>query len=92
MDLRDFYKNLLRVYSKTILDVKRAGKLTLRTRPPILSITYIRLLSGAFRIALQFLTCYRHHLPKSIIKAEYQGPDTKELPMPVFNSSKAGMI
>lgn len=92
MELKDFYKNLLRVYSKTILDVKRASKLTLRTRPPIFSITYIRLLFGAFRIAFQFLTCYRHHLPRSIAKAEYEGPEIKQLPMPIFNSSQARII
>lgn len=91
MDLKDFYKNLLRVYSKTILDVNRASKLTLRTRPPIFSITYIRLLSGAFRIAFQFLTCHRHHLPRSIAKAEYEGPEIKQVSMPIYSSSKTGI-
>lgn len=81
LSLKDFYKNLLRVYSRSILNIRRASKLTLRTRPPVLSLTYLRLILGALRIAFQFITCYRHHLPENIAKAEYQGPEIKKSDM-----------
>ena len=79
LDIND--KNLLRVYSRSILNIRRASKLTLRTRPPVLSLTYLRLILGALRIAFQFITCYRHHLPSNIAKAEYQGPEIKKSDM-----------
>lgn len=87
LSLKEFYKNLLRVYSRTILNIRRASKLSLRTRPPVLSLTYLRLILGAFRIAFQFIACHRHHLAKNMAKAEYEGPEINKSNMLRFISA-----
>ncbi|MGH7602317.1 MAG: radical SAM protein [bacterium] len=35
MPLKEYYRSLLRLYARTVLDIRRANRLTLRTRPPV---------------------------------------------------------
>jgi radical SAM superfamily enzyme YgiQ (UPF0313 family) len=79
MPLRDYYRALLGVYSRAILDIGRANRLTLRTRPPVWSVPYLRIWWGAFRIMLQFLGAHRHHQRRELAKAEAVGPEVHGL-------------
>lgn len=74
MPLKAFYRSLLGVYSRSILDIRRANRLTLRTRPPVWSPPYLRIWWGAIRIMLQFLGAHRHHRPAQLALAEDKGP------------------
>ncbi|MGH7555779.1 MAG: B12-binding domain-containing radical SAM protein, partial [Longimicrobiales bacterium] len=60
MPLPSYYRALRRVYTRAILSLRRANRLTLRTRPPVLSLAYLRIWWGAFRLYLQFLGAHRH--------------------------------
>jgi radical SAM superfamily enzyme YgiQ (UPF0313 family) len=73
MPLKQYYRCLLKLYARTVLDIHRANKLTLRTRPPILSLKYLRIWFGALIIMLQFLNAHRHHLPHQLNKAMDKG-------------------
>ena len=75
LSLKKYYRLLLKTYAKTCLDLKRANKLILRTRPPVLSYRYLRLWIGAIKIFIQFLLGHRHHSKKNIRLAKYRGPD-----------------
>lgn len=77
MPLKEYYRHLLKTYAKAVLDIKRANKLSLRTRPPVYSIKYLRLWFGALKIYFQFRFGYRHHSNKQIKIAKYRG---RELP------------
>ncbi|MCZ6690618.1 MAG: radical SAM protein [Planctomycetota bacterium] len=74
MPLREYYRSLLRVYSRACLNIRRARRLTLRTRPPIYSPKYLRLWWGAIKIWMQLRTAHRHHTPRELAKAEDVGP------------------
>ena len=74
MPLRSFYRALLRTYARAILDLGRANRLALRTRPPVLSLPYLRLWGGACRIYWQFLRAHRHHSPRALSVASDVGP------------------
>ena len=74
LPLRDFYRELLGVYVRTTLDIRRANRLTLRTRPSVFSPAYLRLWGGAIRIFLQFMTAHRHHTPAALAAATDVGP------------------
>lgn len=74
MPLKQYYHSLLKLYGRTVLDIRRANRLTLRTRPPIWSLKYLRIWLGAFIIMLQFLNAHRHHLPRQLTKAMDKGP------------------
>jgi radical SAM superfamily enzyme YgiQ (UPF0313 family) len=74
MPLKRYYRALLRLYARTCLDIRRANRLALRTRPPIWSARYLRLWVGAFHIFLQFLAAHRHHRAKSLARAQHVGP------------------
>jgi radical SAM superfamily enzyme YgiQ (UPF0313 family) len=74
MPLKQYYRCLLRLYARTVLDICRAKRLTLRTRPPVWSLKYLRIWFGAFIIMLQFLNAHRHHLPRQLTKAMDKGP------------------
>lgn len=74
MSLRDFYRALLRLYSRSILDLSRAARLTLRTRPPVWSRAYLRIWLGAIHIWLQLRSAHRHHRPATIAQAMDCGP------------------
>jgi radical SAM superfamily enzyme YgiQ (UPF0313 family) len=43
LPLKRYYRELLRLYASTVLSLRRAGRLTLRTRPPVWSGRYLRL-------------------------------------------------
>ncbi len=77
--LKTFYRNLLRLYARTVLNIGRANRLTLRTRPPIWSFKYLRLWWGAVRIFCQFLRAHRHHSPAEMAVAMDRGPDVNGL-------------
>jgi glycine C-acetyltransferase len=79
MPLKKYYRNLLRTYARTVLSMRRAGRVTFRTRPPLWSRKYLRLWWGAFRIFLQFVLAYRHHSESEISLAKSRGPEVKGL-------------
>ena len=74
MPLKEYYRSLLGVYVRSCLSIKRANRLTLRTRPPVWSLKYLRLWLGAFQIMLQFRGAHRHHTPREIAYAKEKGP------------------
>ena len=73
ISLKKYYRLLLKTYTKTCLNIRRANKLSLRTRPPIFSYRYIRLWLGAIKIFIQFFSAHKHHRQKNIIIAENRG-------------------
>lgn len=75
LPLKKFYRLLLKTYSKTCLDLSRINKLTLRTRPPLFSYKYFRLMLGALKIFFQFIAAHRHHNRKNMKMAEYCGQE-----------------
>jgi hopanoid C-3 methylase len=74
MPLREFYRSLLNVYVRSVLDPRRAKRLTLRTRPPVWHPAYLRLWWGAVQIYRQFRHAHRHHTPREIAAATDRGP------------------
>lgn len=75
MPLRNYYRSLLWLYVRTCLDIGRAKRLTLRTRPPVWSPRYLRLWGGAIKIWLQMRNAHLHHSPREIARAEDRGPE-----------------
>lgn len=75
MPLKAYYRALLGVYTRSILDIRRANRLSLRTRPPVWSRKYLRLWLGAFKIAFQFLDAHNHHNPSNLARAMDRGPE-----------------
>ncbi|HEU4335037.1 MAG TPA: radical SAM protein [Candidatus Eisenbacteria bacterium] len=73
MPLRDYYRALVRTYVRTVLDLGRAERLTLRTRPPVWSRDYLRLWLGAVRIWIQMRGAHRHHRPRELARAMDRG-------------------
>jgi hypothetical protein len=59
---------------RTCLDIFRARKLTLHTRPPVLSFKYLRLWRGALKIFFQFISAHKHHQPAELARARDLGP------------------
>jgi hopanoid C-3 methylase len=79
MPLREFYRSLLGVYVRSILDLRRANRLTLRTRPPVWHPAYLRLWWGAVQIFRQFRNAHRHHTPEALAAAMDRGPEVPGL-------------
>lgn len=79
MPRKEFYRELRRVYTRAILNVRRADRLTLRTRPPVWSPAFLRIWWGAVRIWLQFRGAHRHHSPAELARAMDRGPEVPEL-------------
>lgn len=79
LPLKEYYRCLLSTYTRAILDIRRAQRLSLRTRPPVWSWAYLRLWQGAVRILFQLLWAHRHHRPKELARAEYPGPEVAGL-------------
>lgn len=79
LPLRTFYRELRRVYIRASLSLRRAARLTLRTRPPVLSRAYLRLWWGALRIYLQLRGAARHHSPRQLRRAMDRGTPVPEL-------------
>ncbi len=69
MPLKKYYRALWKVYAKSVLDFRRAEKVTLRTRPPLWHWRYLRLLFGAAKMSVQLWFAHRHHHPSAIKKA-----------------------
>ncbi len=74
MSLREYYRALIRTYARTVLNLRRASRLQLRTRPPVWSKKYLRLWAGAARIYVQLLHAHRHHDEQELKKAQEIGP------------------
>ena len=79
LPLKTFYRQLLKLYAKTILNISRASKNAQRTMPSVWSRKYFRLLYGALKIGKQFMVAHRHHTPKELAKAMYRGPEVPGL-------------
>jgi radical SAM superfamily enzyme YgiQ (UPF0313 family) len=73
MDLKDYYRQLLRLYSRTILSLSRAKNNTYRTLPSVWSLKYFRILQGSLKIGRQFMNAHKHHSEKEIALARYKG-------------------
>jgi radical SAM superfamily enzyme YgiQ (UPF0313 family) len=73
MPLKLFYRELLKLYAKTILNLSRANKHTQRTLPSIWSWRYFRMLYGALKIGKQFWSAHHHHSPSELAKAMNRG-------------------
>jgi radical SAM superfamily enzyme YgiQ (UPF0313 family) len=73
MPLREYYRALLRLYSRTCLDLARADRLALRTRPPVWTRRYMRVWLGALRIGAQIAGAHRHHEPRGMAQAMDRG-------------------
>ena len=73
MPLKTYYWELLKIYSKTTLNMKSARFNTFRTLPSIWKLDYWRLIAGALKIGKQFLSSYSHHSSKEIDKSRYKG-------------------
>lgn len=79
MSLKQFYRELLKLYSRTILNPKRANQNTYRTLPSIWSLKYLRMILGTLKIRRQFLRAHKHHSPQEIALARYKGKEVKDL-------------
>ena len=75
MPLKSYYRSLLALYAKTILNISRARKHAQRTLPSIWSLKYLRLLWGALKIGKQFWLAHKHHTPDELKRAMDRGPD-----------------
>lgn len=72
--IKQYYRSLLWLYIRTCLDFRRASRLTLRTRPPVFSLGYLRLWWGAMHVLVQLMAAHRHHKQKELADAEWRGP------------------
>lgn len=72
--LKQYYRSLLKVYTRAMLDIRRASRLTLRTRPPVWSPKYLRLWLGAIKIMMQFRRAHKHHSLQELAEAMDKGP------------------
>jgi len=79
MSLKEYYRNLLKLYAKTCLNISRAQKLTQRTLPNVWTWKYFRMMLGAMKIGRQFLNAHRHHSEKELKRAMYLGPEVPGL-------------
>jgi radical SAM superfamily enzyme YgiQ (UPF0313 family) len=73
MPIKDYYRELLRLYARTILNLRRANQNTFRTLPSIWTIQYWKIILGAIKIGRQFYNAHLHHTPKEIAIARYKG-------------------
>lgn len=79
MPLKDYYRELLRLYSRTVLNLTRAKRNAQRTLPSIWSAKYFRMLLGSIKIGRQFWNAHRHHSPAEIAQAVDRGPEVPGL-------------
>ncbi|MCU0439662.1 MAG: B12-binding domain-containing radical SAM protein [Raineya sp.] len=71
--LKTYYRQLLKTYSKTILNIYRANQVTQRTLPSVWTWKYWKVIWGTLKIGWQFWNAHKHHSPKGIAKAQYKG-------------------
>lgn len=74
LPLKEHYRQLLITYASVIFNLRRARRVTHRTLPSIWSWNYARLLVGAAKIGLQFISAHRHHSPRQLRVAMDRGP------------------
>ncbi len=79
MPLKDYYRALLKLYARTVLNVSRASKTTQRTLPSVWSWKYLRMLWGALKIGRQFWVGHTHHSPQELARAMDKGPEVPGL-------------
>ena len=79
MPLKSYYRELLGLYWKTVMNISRAHNTTQRTLPSVWSFSYFSMVSGAMKLSWQFLMAHRHHRPSEIKKAMYRGPEVPGL-------------
>lgn len=73
LPLKTYYRQLLKIYVRTVLNVSRANKITKRSLPTIWSVNYLKMMYGSIKIGFQFWNAHKHHTPKEIINAQYKG-------------------
>ena len=66
MSLKAYYRQLLKLYGRTILNLNRANNLAQRTLPSLWSWKYLRILTGSLKIGRQFFNAHKHHSKKEI--------------------------
>lgn len=79
MPLKKYYRWLLKTYMRALMDVRRADKYALRTRPAIFSFKYFRIWNGMVKIMFQFLNAHKHHTPRELAKAMDKGREVPGL-------------
>ena len=83
MPLKKYYRELLKLYVKTILNTKRADENTFRTLPSVWNMDYWKVILGALKIGQQFLNGHKHHSHKELEISRFKGI---ELDHHYFNS------
>ena len=73
MPLKEYYRALLRLYTRTVLNMRRAKGNTFRTLPSIWNRNYWRMIWGSLLIGKQFINAHKHHNPKEIALARNKG-------------------
>jgi radical SAM superfamily enzyme YgiQ (UPF0313 family) len=82
MPLKSYYRAMIGVYARTMLDPRRAHRLPLRTVPPVWSPKYLRLWLGTVRVFFQMLGAHRHHMPGALARAMQVGPHAEHIEQP----------
>jgi radical SAM superfamily enzyme YgiQ (UPF0313 family) len=75
MPLKKYYRNLMKLYAKTCLNISRAQKLTQRTLPSVWTLKYFKMLLGALKIGWQFFNAHHHHSLPELKRAMDKGPE-----------------
>jgi radical SAM superfamily enzyme YgiQ (UPF0313 family) len=91
MSLKNYYRNLLKLYARTCLDIGRAQKCTQRTLPSVWTLSYFRMVLGAIKIGRQFFNAHRHHSAKELQRAMYKGREVPGLAYRSRSHSPVGM-
>jgi hypothetical protein len=73
MPLKEYYRELLRLYARTVLNMRRAKENTFRTIPTLWDRNYWRMIWGSIRIGRQFINAHNHHSEKEIAIARDKG-------------------
>ena len=60
LGVKEFYKQIRKIYLKTIFNPFRTASLKLNTAPPVFSSKYIRLISGCIKIYFDLKKAYKH--------------------------------
>ncbi len=68
MPLKAYYRSLFRLYARSIVNLRRAARVTVRPRPPLLSRASLRIWWGVLRVALQLRGAHRHHDARSAVR------------------------